>query len=124
MNHSPIPAFSALGDETPVRASLPSGEVIVIRALRADDNRRLGAYLGGLSDTTRSIWAPHPFDQATADRLCASLGASRASRVVATVPQDGDERIIAYMLLELGARQSDRDRYVANGIHLEATDAS
>src|SRR5438874_532035 len=98
MSHRPDQGFAARWDESATSASLPSGEVICIRPLRADDNRRLGVYLAGLSDTTRSLWGPHPFDQATADQICASLDAAGTWRIVAIVPRDGEERIVAYVL--------------------------
>ncbi|HZO87999.1 MAG TPA: GNAT family N-acetyltransferase [Chthonomonadaceae bacterium] len=106
-------------------ARLPSGETMVMRPLRSDDAARFGEYLCGLSEQTRARYGPHPFDQATADAICAALDPTDILRMVATVPRDGGERIIAYILLKLGVRESDGRRYAALGLTLDpATDAS
>src|SRR4051794_26877055 len=118
MSHRSNQAFTARRDEFATSSSLPSGEAIRIRSLRTDDKRRLGAYLTGLSETTRSLWGPHPFDQATADQICAELQTEGIWRIVATLSGNGAEQIIAYTLVEPGSRQSDRDRYAALGIQL------
>ena len=105
--------------------ALRSGELVTLRPLRADDARRFGAYLRGLSEETRARWAPHPFDQATADVLCATLDPTDILRMVATVGQEGEESVIAYTLLKRGVLEADRQRYEALGIALEdATDCT
>jgi diamine N-acetyltransferase len=104
---------------------LPSGEQIVIRPLRPDDAVRLGEYFAALSAPTRARYGPHPFDQATADAICAGLDPTTLLRLVATVPREGGERIIAYMLLKLGVLEQDQRRYAERGVPLDpATDCT
>jgi ribosomal protein S18 acetylase RimI-like enzyme len=106
-------------------AMLRSGEWITMRPLRPEDAIRFGAYLAGLSAQTRARYGPHPFDQATADAICAALDPADILRMVATVPSDGDERIISYVLLKNGVLDQDRERYTALGIPLNpATDGT
>jgi GNAT superfamily N-acetyltransferase len=107
-------------------ATLRSGEQITMRPLRPGDAARFGAYLGGLSEQTRARYGPHPFDQATADAICAVLDPADILRMVATIPRDGGEqRIISYVLLKRGVLEWDRERYEALGIPLDpATDGT
>jgi GNAT superfamily N-acetyltransferase len=97
-----------------------SGETITLRLLEPGDSDALGVYLTGLSERTRARYGPHPFDQTTADAICASLDPTDMLRVVATAPGGaGRERIIAYILLKLGVHEDDRLRYEALGIPLD-----
>ncbi len=102
-------------------ALLRSGEPITMRPLRPDDSARFGDYLLGLSAATRARYGPHPFDQATADAICAALDPADMLRMVATVEQDGAERIIAYVLLKLGVLEPDQKRYQALNLPLDPT---
>jgi GNAT superfamily N-acetyltransferase len=101
-----------------ITISRRSGEHITLRPLQPDDAVRLGAYFAGLSAETRARYGPHPFDQATADTICATLDPSDILRLVATVPHDSEERIIAYFLLKHGLWDKDRQRYEQLGIAL------
>lgn len=104
---------------------LPSGQEMRMRPLRAEDAVRLGEYFHGLSARTRARYGPHPFDQQTADAICASLDPGDILRLVATVPDAGGERIIAYVLLKMGVLESDQRRYEKLGIPLDpATDCT
>lgn len=106
-------------------ATLPSGETLTVRPLRADDGQRLGSYFARLSEQTRARYGPHPFDQATADAICAGLETDDILRMVGTREQEGQEQIIAYFLLQRGVRADDRQRYAARGLPLDpATDAT
>jgi GNAT superfamily N-acetyltransferase len=100
-------------------ARLPSGQEIVMRPLRTDDAARFGEYLCGLSEQTRARYGPHPFDQRTADEICATLDPRAILRLVATVPGPGGERIIAYVLLKIGVLEGDQRRYEQLGIPLD-----
>jgi GNAT superfamily N-acetyltransferase len=100
-------------------ARLPSGQEILIRPLRADDAARLGEYFLGLSQQTRSRYGPHPFDQQTADAICAALDPADILRLVATVPSLDGERIIAYVLLKMGVLEFDQRRYEQRGLPLD-----
>src|SRR5690242_19074151 len=88
-----------------VSALLPSGETLFLRPLRPDDRLRLGEYFHGLSATTRGLYGPHPFDQATANAICDRLDPAQMLRMVATLPRGEDERIVAYFLLTRGPRE-------------------
>jgi GNAT superfamily N-acetyltransferase len=100
-------------------ATARSGALMLIRPLRADDAARLWDYFGRLSAQTRSRYGPHPFDEATANEICATLDHSALLRLVATVLDDGGERIIAYTLLQMGVREDDEQRYAGLGIPLD-----
>jgi diamine N-acetyltransferase len=100
-------------------ARLQSGQEILIRPLRDNDAAPLGEYFLGLSAETRARYGPHPFNQQTADEICATLDPGDIVRLVATVPGKGRERIIAYMLLKMGVLDGDQHRYEARGIPLD-----
>jgi GNAT superfamily N-acetyltransferase len=119
-NPLPVPESSLCS-----RARLPSGEAVLFRPLRAEDAAALGQYFLGLSAATRARYGPHPFDQPTADALCANLDHARLLRLVAVREDAGEERVVAYFLLYRGARESDSRRYAALGIPLDdATDCA
>jgi diamine N-acetyltransferase len=101
-------------------ARLRSGEPLTMRPLRAEDAVRFGEYLGSLSEQTRARYGPHPFDLATANRICATLDPTDILRLVATIPGVGGERMIAYVLLKMGVLEEDRERYENRGIPLSS----
>lgn len=96
------------------------------RPLRSDEAARLGAYFEALSPLSRSRYGPHPFDQATADAICAGIETDDVLRLLGTIVEgDGQERIIAYFLLKRGVWEGDAKRYEALGLPLDpATDAT
>jgi GNAT superfamily N-acetyltransferase len=96
------------------------GTTVTLRSLIAGDVRILGDYFLGLSAETRRRYGPHPFDRATAERLCASIDPAQTLRLIGTVPWDGAERIIGYFILILGIREDDAARYAKLGIVLNA----
>ena len=100
------------------QCSLRSGEQLTIRLLQPGDAARLGAYLHGLSAETRARYGPHAFDQATVDAICSTLNPAALLRMVGTVAQGNEERIISYALLKLGVLDEDRRRYEALAILL------
>ena len=59
--------------------TLPSGERIVFRVLRAEDGLLLGRYFEGLSQETRRRFAPHPFTMEEAYKLCADINLTGCS---------------------------------------------
>ena len=96
-----------------------TGEPVTLRPLHTEDAARLGEYFLGLSADTRARYGPHPFDQATADTICAALDPADMLRMIATTARGGRERIVAYVLLKRGAWPADRERYANLGIPLE-----
>jgi len=79
------------------RIILPSGERYEVRHLNPSDGDALAEYFEGLSVGTRTLFAPHAFDDQTAHRVAAESGQG-ALRYVA-VETAGARRICAYFLL-------------------------
>lgn len=100
-------------------AQLRTGVPITLRPLRTDDAERLIEYFGSLSAQTRARYGPHPFDEQTARSVCASLDPSDILRMVASVSHNGEERLVAYVLLKMGVLDADRQRYEKLGIPLD-----
>ncbi len=99
---------------------LRDGRHATVRPLAATDVESLTAYFEGLSAQTRSFYGPHPFDRATAGRLCATIDPSRTVRFVALI-DDGtpDARIIGYMILTRDIGPGDIARYAAYDVPLD-----
>jgi GNAT superfamily N-acetyltransferase len=103
---------------------LSDGSIFTLRQVRPDDAARLGQYFLGLSAETRRHYAPHPFDQATADAICRDPATRQPAHLVA-VASGPQGQIVAYILLWLGATPSDTERYQRLGIALSPdTDAA
>lgn len=104
---------------------LRSGESAMVRPLTHSDAKALGIYFLSLSADTKRRYGPHPFDQATADKLCAGNNYVDTLRMLATVGQADAEHIIAYFILVLGVGEDDVARYSQVGILLQsATDCT
>lgn len=99
---------------------LTSGEPALLRPLQRGDAQILGRYFLGLSEATRRFYAPHAFDQQTADRICAELDNSQALRLLATLGSGEAEQVIGYFILVFGVHEGDRKRYERLGIALDA----
>jgi GNAT superfamily N-acetyltransferase len=97
---------------------LASGQEAFIRPLRSDDARILGNYFLSLSQETRSLFAPHPFDQETANKLCAEIDSMRDLRMVTLVEEKGQEQIVAYFITRFYIGESSAKRYKEWGILL------
>jgi len=97
----------------------PAGLALTFRPLDRADAAILGTYFLSLSEDTTRRYGPHPFDQPTAERFCASIDFGEAVRMVATIPASGGEQVIAYFILQLDAPQAERERYAAAGIALD-----
>ncbi len=98
--------------------TLQSGEQITMRPMRPDDVAQFTEYLTGLLPPSRRRFGPHLHDQATAEAICAALDPNDILRMIATVPHNGGERIISYILLKHGVLDGDQKRYEALGIPL------
>jgi GNAT superfamily N-acetyltransferase len=107
----------------PARAAsqhrLLSGEPVTFRPLAASDAVALGRYFLSLSEETRRRYAPHPFDQATADRLCAEIDPADTLRMIATLGDTPDAQVIAYLILVPGVDAAECARYAAAGMALD-----
>ncbi len=99
--------------------SIPSGLRVTFRPLAADDAGILGQYFQNLSVETRRRYAPHAFDQATADHLCATIDYADTIRMIAIVETDLQQQAVAYFVLVLGAHDHDQERYARAGISLD-----
>ena len=110
-------------DRHPERATtevtLSNGQTACLRPLSANDGGILGEYFLGLSKTTRGFYGPHPFDQATADKICGEIRHPETLRLLATIEPGNQERIVAYFLVFFGILDGDRPRYNKLGISLD-----
>ena len=97
----------------------PSGLCFTFRPLTTVDNASLGRYFLGLSEETKALYGPHPFDQATADKLCAEIDYADTIRFIATLPVAGQEQVIAYFILMLGLTPGEIERYPLAGIAVD-----
>ncbi len=125
MNLSSLTLDDISRDPSGVSATLrlPSGGVFVFRPLEAKDAAILGRYFLGLSADTKRRYAPHPFDQATADALCAANNYHDTIRFIAVLPSTGEDRtdeVIAYFIFVPGVGESEIKRYGELNIPLDA----
>ena len=97
----------------------PDGTAIRVRLLRPDDRELLGDYFTGLGERTRSRYGPHAFDRATARAICDGLDPRDMLRIVAAVGEPAEAKLVAYLLVKLGIRESNGKRYAALGIDLD-----
>ena len=96
---------------------------MLLRPLRPDDAPMLGRYFLGLSRETVRLYGPHPFDQQTANRLCADLDSSHTLRMLGIVDGEAGAEIIAYFIVHFGVYESDARRYQERGMALDASRA-
>jgi len=89
----------------------PALGTVTLRPVNAHDARILGAYFLGLGEETRRRYGPHPFDQATADTICAEAARSNAVRFIATTSSGSEEEVIAYFIVIVGVLDGDVRRY-------------
>ena len=97
------------------------GVPVTFRMVKQDDAPILGDYFVSLSAETIRRYGPHPFDRATAEQLCATTDPTQTLRMIGTVNNVDGERVIAYMILILGVREADVERYKKLGITLTPT---
>jgi ribosomal protein S18 acetylase RimI-like enzyme len=97
-----------------------SGLTMTFRPLEPQDNHILGQYFLGLSENTISLYGPHPFDQATADHLCATINYADTIRMIATIPAGSQEQVIAYFILQLSVFEGEIQRYAQAGITIDS----
>ena len=100
--------------------TLPSGEEIRLRLLLPDDWELLGRYFTDLSEATRQLYAPHPFDVDTARQLCTEIDYAQVMRFIALSDRDGTTQIIAYFIVWPGTNESEERRYAERGTPLDS----
>jgi len=101
------------------KVTLRSGETVRLRPLARTDSHALGDYFVGLSETTKAVYGPHPFDTATAKQLCAEIDTSSTLRMLGIVTNDQQEKkIVAYFIIVLGVDQVDSEHYDGYGMKL------
>jgi len=104
--------------------TLPSGGKFIFRPLEAHDANSLGRYFLGLSADTKHRYGPHPFDQATADTLCATIDYRETIRFIAVLPSTEAKRageVIAYFIFVPGIADAEIKRYEPLGLPLSST---
>jgi RimJ/RimL family protein N-acetyltransferase len=94
-----------------VGLTLRDGRPAAVRPLGPDDVVPLTAYFLSLSEETRRRYGPHPFDAATAERLCAAWADPATVRFVAVLNDGTAAEIVAYMILTREIWSDDRARY-------------
>ena len=92
-----------------------NGETIAFRPLVADAGAAMGVYFRGLRVLTCRRFAQTPFDQATADAVCASIDRGTTLRMVG----DAGGRIVSYFLLNFAFDPREVERYTAAGVTLD-----
>lgn len=93
----------------PLRTIAVDGQEIALRPLKKSDEAALADYFRGLSAQTRRVYAPHPFDRATAASICASLGTAEGNSYVRLLAIAGNT-IVGCFILHLGLHKGDRER--------------
>jgi GNAT superfamily N-acetyltransferase len=119
---APTPMLSPLTDNTirtnPDLASFglqhPALGRLCFRPLQRTEAGALGAYFAALSPETRRRFAPHPFDQATADALCLRPSPD-VLRLVAVPAEAPAAPFLAYVILRLGVTGGERRRFAVYG---------
>lgn len=109
--------------DQPAKLSTAAGMPFVLRPLTADDAPLLGEYFLSLSPQTVDLYGPHPFDQETADRLCAEIDPTRVIRWIALLEEDGREQVVGYLIQQFGIPDEEMRRYAEAGYVLNPSDA-
>lgn len=92
--------------------TLRDGRKATVRPLEPTDLEPLTAYFLSLSQETRQRYGPHPFDRATAEKLCSETNDQRTIRFVAVLDDGGTSpEIIGYMILSREIWPDDQKRY-------------
>jgi GNAT superfamily N-acetyltransferase len=97
----------------------PTGLMLTFRPVTVADSATLGRYFLGLSAELKALYGPHPFDQATADQLCAAVEDTQFIRMIAVLPEG---EVIAYFILELSTPAHEIQRYAEAGITITPAD--
>jgi diamine N-acetyltransferase len=93
-------------------------QFIQIRLLKFEDSKLLYDYCNGLSDLTKSRFAPHEFDKETIEKVCRNIGKDSSFRFVAITTDT--EQIVGYFIAKSGMSENDKTRFMQNKIHLKS----
>ena len=87
---------------------LRNGKLVKVRLLTGSDNEKLFEYFDQhFSKESKSRFGPHLFDRETINLICKSPD-DKIKRYVAT---DSENNIVAYMLIQQGMIDWDKERY-------------
>ena len=95
--------------------TLKNNASVTIRLLQNDEEERLFNYFSELSAETKSRFGPHLFDRETV-RYIVNEQASDIYRYVAL---DGQQEIVAYMLIKNGMLEGEQYRLKQNNVAFE-----
>ena len=105
------------------RVKTKTGLEVLFRPLEEGDGEILGRYFLSLSEWTKDRFAPHPFNQETADKLCQEEYENRAAnrwfRMIGIEERDAEPPVIAYFILIFTTHPGEAERYEKAGIHLD-----
>ena len=103
----------------PAQLTSVTGVTFKFRPLSATDSAILGEYFMNLSPQTIDLYGPHPFDQDTANQLCAEIDLTRIIRWIAIFTADGREQVVGYLIQHLGIPADEMQRYAQAGRALD-----
>ena len=96
------------------------GQTFRVRPLQTSDAASFGLFLDGLTAATRGVYGPHPLNADHARILCEEIDPGRCLRFIALGPiSENPDQVAAYMILDLGVRDSDAGRYTEVGVSLD-----
>lgn len=102
---------------------LRSGDDAELRLLLPGDGEAFGRFLAGLSEATRTLYAPHPLTLEHGHHLCAELdyAGMAAQTDLVTLRFIGlvEGGAATYFILVLGVREGELNRYGGYGITLD-----
>ncbi|MEJ1933495.1 GNAT family N-acetyltransferase [Nostoc sp. NIES-2111] len=107
------PVRSHAVDASWVQAQIRPG--LLLRLLRRSDAQGLADYFGRLGDESRRRFLPHPLTQPAAQALCSEPDPTALRFVVA-----GNDRLMAYFILETALYPHEAGRFRQHGIELSA----
>jgi len=93
------------------RIALRDGREALVRPLETTDVETLGDFFVGLSAKTRSTYGPHPFDRATATKLCGEVDDGITVRFVGEIATKDGPEFVGYMILTRTIWPDDIKRY-------------
>lgn len=96
------------------------GQRFRVRPLQTRDAASFGLFLDGLTAATRGVYGPHPLNADHARILCDEINPRQCLRFIALGPiPENPDQVAAYMILDLGVRDSDAGRYAEVGVSLD-----